>query len=97
MNVTQNESVSLYKNHLSVLAGTNAPGAGDAELDNLLASWAAMECIDEETGEAAWLKGLVFIERVSVAYSADESGLNFQAAKAAHDRLRPTSLMVALS
>ncbi len=95
MDASQNAARSFYIHHKAVFAAAQAPGAGDSEQAALLNSWAAAEQMEGTATEMAWLKTLVFIERVSSAYSDDESGLDSQAAKIVHELSRPASLEMA--
>lgn len=95
MDFDQNDVVALYLRHQAVYAAAQVPEGGDAEQAALINSWSNIERADGSTLELAWLKTLVFIESVTVAFLDDESGFDASAAKANHELYKPASLALA--
>jgi hypothetical protein len=94
MDVNQNDVASLYFQHQAAFAASQAPEADDAEQAALINSWTRIERTDGSTMELGWLKTLVFMERVAVAFDA-ESDFDISAAKANHELYKPASLALA--
>ena len=96
MDVNQNDVASLYFQHQAVFAASQAPEADDAEQAALINSWTRIERTVGSTRELGWLKTLVFIERVAVAFLDDDSDFDISAAKANHELYKPASLALAI-
>jgi hypothetical protein len=95
MDMNQNDVVSIYFQHQAVFAASQAPEAGDAEQAALINSWTHIELMDGSTREVGWLKNLVFLERVTIAFLDDEGDFDASAAKANHELYKPASLGLA--